>query len=139
MTRSIVALTMALTTLPTVAEAAVSSGTYRGSLYRTSDGEKMEAPATVKVKGKNVTVSAPKFPTYCPSFDDIGTIEVTSAHYKGKIKGSKVKGKQTFHDGNFVVKVDGRFTGRKFVGDLTVNSSGAVGGCSGTYTVRAKR
>lgn len=140
MTRSILALTVALTAwLTPVAVAAVANGTYRGSLYRTSDGGKMNAPATVKVKGKAVTISAPKFPTYCPSFDGIGTIEVTSAQYKGRIKGSTVKGKKTFRNGDFVVKMDGRFTGRKFVGDLTVNSSGATGGCGGTYTVRARR
>lgn len=142
MTRSIVALTIALTaSLTTVAVAAVPSGTYRGSLHKVDNGPKMtNAPATVKVAGKKVTVSAPKFATFCPNFDaGIGTIEVTSVQYKGKIKGSKVKGEQTFRNGNFVVKVDGRFTGRKFVGDLTVNSSGATGGCGGTYTVRAKR
>ncbi len=98
-----------------------------------------KAPATVKVSGRKVTISAPKFPTYCPSFDGVGTIEVTAAQYKGSIKGSKVKGEKSFRNGNFVVKVDGRFTGQKFVGDLTVNSSGATGGCGGTYTVRAKR
>ncbi len=142
MNRTIGVLTVALTaSLTTVAFAAVPSGTYRGSLYKVDNGPKMtNAPATVKVKGRNVTISAPKFATFCPNFDaGIGTIEITSAQYKGKIKGSKVKGENTFRNGNFLVKMDGKFTGRKFVGDLTVNSSGAVGGCGGTYTVRAKR
>ena len=135
---TVVALTASLTT---VAFAAVPSGTYRGSLYKVDNGSKMtNAPATVKVAGKRVTISAPKFPTFCPNFDaGVGTVEITSAQYKGTIKGSKVKGEKTFRNGNFVVKMDGRFTGRKFVGDLTVNSSGATGGCGGTYTVRAKR
>ena len=132
------ALVVALT-LTAVVAAAVAPGTYKGDLY--ANGKKIaKAPATIKVVGTNVTITASKFPVLCLS--PAGTYTQPAAPmkyvFKGKLNGNKVSG--TYIDplggtGEYF-KATGSFAAatKTFTGKLSF-----VGRCKGTATARATK
>jgi hypothetical protein len=132
------ALVVALT-LTAVAVAAVAPGTYKGDLY--ASGKKIaKAPVTIKVVGKNVTITAPRLPVLCLS--PMGTYTQPGAPmkyvFKGKLNGNKVGG--TYIDplggtGEYF-KASGSFAPatKTFTGKLSF-----VGRCKGTATAKAKK
>lgn len=132
------ALVVALT-LTVAAGAAVAPGTYKGDLYVA--GKKVaKAPATIKVVGKKVTITAPKLPVMCLSPAGTYTQPGDPMKYvfKGTLKGTKLSG--TYIDplggtGEYF-KAVGSFAAatKTFTGKLSF-----VGRCKGTATVKAKK
>jgi hypothetical protein len=132
------ALIVALT-LTAVAVAAVAPGTYKGDLYQA--GKKIaKAPATVKVAGTKVTITAPKLPVMCLS--PMGTYtqpgDPMKYIFKGTLKGNKVSGTYINPLGGTGehFKASGTFAAatKSFSGKLSF-----VGRCKGTATVKAKK
>jgi hypothetical protein len=132
------ALAIALV-LTAAAVAAVTPGTYKGDLYA---GTKKiaKAPATIKVVGKNVTITAPKLPVMCLSAAGTYTQPGSPMKYvfKGTLKGNKLSG--TYIDPlggtgeHFTASVTFAPATKSFAGKLSF-----VGRCKGTATVKAKK
>lgn len=135
---AVAGLALALT-FTVAAAAAVAPGTYKGDLYK---GAKKIAkhPVTIKVVGKNVTITAPKLPVMCLS--PMGTYTQPGAPmkyvFKGTLKGNKVGGMYVNPLGGTgeYFKAAGTFAPatKSFTGTLSF-----VGRCKGTATVRAKK
>jgi hypothetical protein len=136
---AVVAL-IAAATLTAAAVAAVAPGTYKGSLYLASGAKIPGAAATVKVAGKNVTITAPKFTVKC--LDAAGEYTMPTApikyEFKGTLKGNGVSGNYAPPLGGtgeyFTAKGTFSPKTRSFTGKLSF-----VGRCQGTATVKAKK
>jgi hypothetical protein len=134
----VVVLTAA--TLTAAAVAAVAPGTYKGSLYLASGAKIPGSAATVKVAGKKVTITAPKFTVKC--LDASGEYTMPTApikyEFKGTLKGNTVSG-------NYAPPLGGTgeyFTARGAFAAKTRSFTGKlsfVGRCQGTATLRAKK
>jgi hypothetical protein len=132
------ALVVALT-LTAAAVAAVAPGTYKGDLYK---GTKKiaKAPATIKVVGKKVTITAPRLPVMCLSPSGTYTQPGDPQRYtwKGTLKGNKVSGNYIDPLGGTgeYYTVTGSFAAatKTFTGKISF-----VGRCKGTATVKAKK
>ncbi|MGZ8782186.1 MAG: hypothetical protein ACXWZB_01665 [Gaiellaceae bacterium] len=140
MKRHVLAAVVALVTalaLTAVAVAAPAPGTYKGNLYT---GATKQAPATVTVAGKKVTIKVAKFPIKCQG--PTGKFDMASApmkyEFKGTLKGNVVSG-------NYINPLGG--TGEYFTAKLTYSAAtksftgkiGFVGRCQGTSTLKAKK
>ena len=127
-------------TVAAAAVAAVTPGTYKGSLYQANGAKIVNAPATVSVVGTKVTIKAPRLPVKCLS--PRGTYTTPAApmpyEFKGTLNANAVSG-------NYVSPVGGTgeyFTAKgsffpatkSFVGKLSF-----FGKCKGTSTVRATK
>lgn len=130
----------ALSVLTVTAVAAVAPGMYKGSLHQANGVKIANAPATVSVVGKKVTINAPRLPIKCLSASGTYTTPSPPIRYvfKGALKGNEVNGNYIPPLGGtgeyFVAK--GRFSPatKSFVGKLSF-----MGKCRGTSTVRAKK
>jgi hypothetical protein len=121
------------------AVAAVAPGTYKGDLY--VSGKKVaKAPATIKVVGKKVTITAPKLPVMCQAPSGAFTQPGSPMKYvfQGTLKGNAVSGNYISPLGGtgeyFVAKGTFAPATKTFTGKLSF-----VGRCKGTATVKAKK
>ncbi len=119
---------------------AVTPGKYKGSLYQANGKQVANAPVTISVVGKKVTINAPRLPIMCQS--PSGKFDMPSAPtkyvFKGTLKGNAVSGNYVPPLGGtgeyFVAKGSFAPATKAFVGKLSF-----VGRCKGTSTVRAKK
>jgi hypothetical protein len=135
-----VAAVAVLSLLTAAAVAAVAPGTYKGSLYGANGKLVANAPVTISVVGKKVTINAPRLPIMCQS--PTGKFDMPSPPtkyvFKGTLKGNVVSGNYVPPLGGtgeyFVAKGSFAPATKTFVGKLSF-----VGRCKGTSTVRAKK
>ncbi len=142
MKRQILAAVVALvgaTMFAVAAVAAVAPGTYKGDLY-VKGAKVAKAPATIKVVGTKVTITAPKLPVMCLSPMGTYTQPGSPMNYifKGTLKGNAVSGNYVNPLGGtgeyFVAKGSFAPATKTFTGKLSF-----VGRCKGTATVKAKK
>jgi hypothetical protein len=130
----------ALSMLTVAAVAVVTPGKYKGSLYQANGKQVANAPVTISVVGKKVTINAPRLPIMCQS--PSGKFDMPSPPtkyvFKGTLKGNAVSGNYVPPLGGtgeyFVAKGSFAPATKTFVGKLSF-----VGRCKGTSTVRAKK
>jgi hypothetical protein len=135
---AVAALSM-LTVAAVAAVDAVTPGKYKGSLYRANGKPVANAPVTISVVGKKVTITAPRLPIMCQS--PSGKFDMPSVNkyeFKGTLKGNAVSGTYISPLGGtgeyFVAKGSFAPATKTFVGKLSF-----MGRCKGTSTVRAKK
>src|SRR5687768_7953080 len=135
-----VAAVAVLSLLTAAAVAAVAPGKYKGSLYQANGKPVANAPVTISVVGKKVTINAPRLPIMCQS--PSGKFDMPSPPtkyvFKGTLKGNALSGNYVPPLGGtgeyFVAKGSFAPATKTFVGKLSF-----VGRCKGTSTVRAKK
>jgi hypothetical protein len=126
--------------LTATAVAAVAPETYKGNLYAASGAKIPNAPATITVAGKKVTIVAPRFAVKClgPSGGFTMPAAPIKYEFKGTLKGNAVSGSYIPPLGGtgeyFVAKGTFSPATKSFVGKLSF-----MGKCRGTSIVKAKK
>ena len=128
----------------TAAAFAATPGTYEGWLFDSS-GDRIRSTFTKVIvrgdAGDRFTLSTWNLPLTCPYLDrngDPARARMRLIH-RGVVDGARIDDTREFED-THLVRVRGRFVGRRFSGRVSVYPQPRVtGACSGSVRVRARR